>query len=95
MCLAGLMLIVAAPADLVLGLTLIVATPEVLLVLNAGWFSLRPYIPDYISTLFSPPLYTDNINIFRLAFCQNLCKITYKVCLFCYKFLKSVEEIRS
>ena len=36
--LAGLMLIVAAPADLALGLRLIVATPEVLLVLNAGWF---------------------------------------------------------
>ena len=48
------MLIVAAPADLVLGLTLIVATPELLLVLNAGWFALKPYIPDYISTLFSP-----------------------------------------
>ena len=42
------------PADLVLGLTLIVATPELLLVLNAGWFALKPYIPDYISTLFSP-----------------------------------------
>ena len=48
------MLIVAAPADLVLGLTVSVATPELLLVLNAGWFSLNPYIPDYISTLFSP-----------------------------------------
>ena len=48
------MLIVAAPADLVLGLTLIVATPELLLVLNAGWFALKPYIPDYISTFFSP-----------------------------------------
>ena len=48
------MLLVAAPADLVLGLKLIVATPELLLVLNAGWFSLKPYIPEYISTLFSP-----------------------------------------
>ena len=43
-CLAGLMPIVVAPLDLVLGLTLIVATPELLLVLNAGWFSLKPYI---------------------------------------------------
>ena len=31
------MLIVAAPADLVLGLMQIVATFELLLVLNAGW----------------------------------------------------------
>ena len=34
----------------------IVATPELLLALNAGWFALKPYIyiPDYISTLFPP-----------------------------------------
>ena len=51
---ARLMLIVPAPADLVLGLTLIVAIPELLLVLNVEWFSLKPDIPDYISTLFSP-----------------------------------------
>ena len=37
--LVRLMLIVAAPADLVLGLMLIVATFELLLVLNAGWLS--------------------------------------------------------
>ena len=47
------MLIVAIRADFVLGLMPIVATPE-LLVLNAGWFALKLYIPDYISTLFSP-----------------------------------------
>ena len=41
-------------------------------------------------------LYTDNINIFRLVFYQNLCKITHKVLLlFCCKFHKNVEEIRS
>ena len=39
-CLAGLMLIVAAPVDLVLGLTLIVATPII------------SYIPDYICSYF-------------------------------------------
>ena len=54
-CLPGFMLIAAAPADLVLGLTLTVATSELLLVLNAGWFSLKPYnLADYISTLFLP-----------------------------------------
>ena len=37
-CLAGFMLIVAAPADLVLGLTLTVATSELLLVLVLGGF---------------------------------------------------------
>ena len=40
--LAGLMLIVSVPVDLVFGLTLIVATSELLLVSYAGWFSLKP-----------------------------------------------------
>ena len=91
-----LMLIVAAPTDLVLGLMLIVATPELLLVLNAGWFSLKPYISGWLYKYFIfTSLYTDNINIFRLVFCQNLCKFTRNFWLFCCKFLKDVEEIRS
>ena len=37
-------------------------------------------------------VYTDSINIFRLVFCQNLCKITHNVGLFCCKFLKNIKE---
>ena len=40
-------------------------------------------------------LYTDNINIFRLVFCQKVCKITHSACLFWCNFLKNVVEIRS
>ena len=95
-CLPGFMLIAAAPADLVLGLTLTVATSELLLVLNAGWFSLKPYISGWLYKYFIfTSLYTDNINIFRLVFCHNLCKFTRNFWLFCCKFLKDVEEIRS
>ena len=60
-CLAGLMLIVAAPVDLVLGLTLIVATPQTpfSIISLKCWVvffikTIAIYIPDYICTLFSP-----------------------------------------
>ena len=33
--------------------------------------------------------------LFRLVFCQNLCKITHKVCFFCCQFLTNDEEILS
>ena len=92
-CLAELMLTLVAPADLVLGLTLIIAIPELLWVLNVEWFSLKPDIPDPISTFFSPHYIL--INFFRLVFCQNFCKITQNVSLFCCKFIYKVEEIGS
>ena len=57
-CLAGLMLILAFPVDLVLGLMVIVATPwtPISISLKWWWFSSlkHSYIPDYICTLFSP-----------------------------------------
>ena len=96
-CLAGVMLTVAAPVDLVLGLTLIVATPRtpISISLKYWWFSLLK-LHTWLYTYFVFTwLYTDNMNILRLVFCQKLCKIIHNVCLFCCKFLMNVEEIRS
>ena len=59
-CLAGLMLIVAAPVDLLLELTLIVATPRTPISISLKWwvvFSIKTipsYISDYTRALFSP-----------------------------------------
>ena len=101
-CLPGFMLIVAAPVDFVLGLTLIVATPQTPISISVKcWVvffikTIASYIPNYIAMYFAfTSLYTDNINIFRLVFCQNFCKITLNGCLFCCKFLMNVEEIHS
>ena len=90
--LAGLILIVAALVDLAFGLTLIVATSELLLVFLICWVVFIKTIIYLIIYFVLISVYTDSFTIFRLVFCQNLCKIIDNVCLFLCKFLKNVKK---
>ena len=88
-CLAGLVLILAAPVDLVLGLMLIVATPQTTISVTSlkcwkcwvfffFFFHLfHSYIPDYICALSSP-----HYTLIRLTFlkvCSPLLALVWKL----------------
>ena len=87
-CLAGLTLIVADPVDPLFELTLIAAILELLLDLYAEGVLIKT-----IKLLFS--LSTNSADIFRLVFCQNLCKFTHNIYLFCCNFVRNSGETRS
>ena len=86
MFLAGLTFVLAAPVDGLFALTLLVASPEILLAVYAEEVSLKLLSCFSISVL---------ILLIFLDLYHNLCKVTHDVCLFCCEFLKNVGETPS